>query len=72
MDGYVIPPENWFIDEGISGRSTKRRKSYQALIKRAESQRDAMGKGRVAINRIERMYVWAFSRIARHQIFRHY
>jgi DNA invertase Pin-like site-specific DNA recombinase len=65
LDGCVIPPENWFIDEGISGRSTKRRKSYQALIKRAEAQRDAMGKGRVAVHRIERMYVWAFSRIAR-------
>ena len=40
-DGVVIPPENWFIDEGISGRSTKRRTSYQGLIKRAEAQRDA-------------------------------
>lgn len=65
LDGYVIPPENWFIDEGISGRSTKRRKSYQALIKRAEVQREGMARGRVVVDRIERMYVWAFSRIAR-------
>jgi DNA invertase Pin-like site-specific DNA recombinase len=67
IDGYVIPPGNWFIDEGISGRSIKRRKSYQAMIKRAEVQRDAMaGRGRpVVVDRIERMYVWAFSRIAR-------
>ena len=63
-DGVVIPPGNWFIDEGISGRSTKRRSSYQALVKRAEAQRDDRhGKGRV--QRIDRLYVWAFSRIAR-------
>ena len=67
IDGYVIPPGNWFIDEGISGRAIKKRKSYQAMIKRAEVQRDAMtGRGRpVVVDRIERMYVWAFSRIAR-------
>ena len=68
-DGVVIPPENWFIDEGISGRSTKRRTSYQGLIKRAEAQRDALrGKGKARLMTqppIERLYVWAFSRIAR-------
>lgn len=49
-DGVVIPPENWFIDEGISGRSTKRRTSYQGLIKRAEAQRDALrGKGKARL-----------------------
>jgi DNA invertase Pin-like site-specific DNA recombinase len=67
-DGVVIPPENWFIDEGISGRSTKKRASYQGLIKRAEVQRDAMtgrGKSRLSAPPIERLYVWAFSRIAR-------
>ena len=41
-DGVVIPPENWFVDEGISGRSTKKRASYLGLIKRAEAQRDAI------------------------------
>ena len=65
QDGFIIPPENWFIDEGISGRSTRRRASYQALIKRAEAQRDGSTRGRVVVGRIERMYVWAFSRIAR-------
>ena len=65
-DGVVIPPENWFIDEGISGRSTKRRASYQQLIHRAEAQRDARrGRARGATQPIERLYVWAFSRIAR-------
>ena len=27
VDGVVIPPENWFIDEGISGRSARKRSS---------------------------------------------
>ena len=67
IDGYIIPPGNWFIDEGISGRAITKRKSYQAMIRRAEVQRDTMnGRGRpVVVDRIERMYVWAFSRIAR-------
>ncbi len=65
-DGVVIPPGNWFIDEGISGRSTRRRASYKALIKRAEAQRDARTwNGRSRVQRIDRLYVWAFSRIAR-------
>ncbi len=67
LDGFIIPPGNWFIDEGISGRAVKKRKSYQAMIKRAEVQRDATtGRGRpIFVDRVERMYVWAFSRIAR-------
>ena len=68
-EGVTIPPENWFIDEGISGRSTKKRASYLGLIRRAEAQRDAMrGRNRRTarpVERIERLYVWAFSRIAR-------
>ncbi|MCK6502173.1 recombinase family protein [Myxococcota bacterium] len=62
-DGVVIPPENWFIDEGISGRSTKRRTSYQQLLRRAEAQRDHRRKP--TGQRIDRLYVWAFSRVAR-------
>ncbi len=64
-DGVVIPPENWFVDEGISGRSTKKRAAYLTLIKRAEAQRDAMGAKKRGAPRIERLYVWAFSRVAR-------
>ena len=65
-DGIVIPPENWFIDEGISGRSTKRRSSYRDLIRRAEAQQESMrGRSRRPVERIDRLYVWAFSRIAR-------
>ena len=62
-DGVLIPPENWFIDEGISGRSTKGRAAYQALLRRAEGQRDR--RRRPTGQPIERLYVWAFSRVAR-------
>jgi DNA invertase Pin-like site-specific DNA recombinase len=65
-DGVVIPPGNWFIDEGISGRSTKKRKSYQRLIRMAEEQQEAVRhRGIDSVERVERLYVWAFSRIAR-------
>ena len=37
-DGVIIPPENWFIDEGISGRTAKKRKAYQDLLRAAEAQ----------------------------------
>ena len=64
-DGVTIPPGNWFIDEGISGRSTKRRASYLHLIKRAEAQRDAIHAKKKGAPRVDRLYVWAFSRVAR-------
>ena len=64
-DGVTIPPGNWFIDEGISGRSTKRRASYLHLIKRAEAQRDAIRAKKRGAQQIDRLYVWAFSRVAR-------
>ena len=65
-DGVAIPPENWFVDEGISGRSTKNRKSYLRLIARAEAQRDARyAKKKNAPAPIDRLYVWAVSRVAR-------
>lgn len=65
-DGVLIPPENWFIDEGLSGRSARKRKSYQDLLRRAELQRDGLqGRSKLKVQRIDRLYVWAFSRIAR-------
>ena len=67
-DGVVIPPENWFIDEGLSGRSTRRWASYLGLIRRAEAQREAMrrrGRSPSTKEPIARLYVWAISRIAR-------
>jgi site-specific DNA recombinase len=64
-DGVVIPPQNWLIDEGISGRSTKRRTSYLQLITCAEAQRDASRAKKRGGPQIDRLYVWAFSRLAR-------
>ena len=64
-DGVTIPPENFFVDEGISARSTKKRASYLALIKRAEAQREAIVTRKKGAPRIDRLYVWAFSRVAR-------
>ena len=67
-DGVHIPPENWFVDEGISGRSARKRRSYQAMIRCAEAQRDhRKGQRRRAPQRepIDRFYVYAFSRMAR-------
>ncbi len=65
-DGVVIPPENWFIDEGISGRTAKKRAAYQALLRVAEAQRDSrLGRAKSRVQGIDRLYVWAFSRVAR-------
>ena len=65
-DGVTIPPENWFIDEGLSGRSTRKRRAYLDLIRAAEVQRDTRTrKGNAQPQRIDRLYVWAFSRLAR-------
>jgi len=65
-DGVVIPPENWFVDEGISGRSTKKRGSYRRLIERGEAQKEDIRMRRIPVQPpIDRLYVWAFSRIAR-------
>ena len=57
-DGVIIPPENWFIDEGLSGRSAKKRKSYQDLLRRAEAQLDArQGRTSSRIQPIHRLNV---------------
>ena len=65
VDGVTIPDDLWFIDEGISGRAAKKRTAYQALLRRAEAQHDAKRKRAVPFQRIDRLYVWAFSRVAR-------
>jgi len=67
-EGVVIPPENWFVDEGLSGRTADKRKAYQALMRRAEAQRDAQKKRALPFQRIDRLYVWAFSRVARNMM----
>ena len=65
-DGVVIPVSNWFVDEGISGRNAKKRAAYQSLLRAAEGQRDSrLGRRAVRVQGIDRLYVWAFSRVAR-------
>ncbi len=65
-DGVVIPEANWFVDEGISGRAVKKRVAYQSLIRVAETQRDArLGRSKSRATGIDRLYVWAISRVAR-------
>jgi len=68
-DGVTIPDNLWFIDEGISGRSAKKRVAYQSLLRAAEAQRDArLGRGKVRVQGMDRLYVWAFSRVARNMM----
>lgn len=68
-DGVAIPPENWFVDEGLTGRSARKRDAYQALFRRAEAQRDALKKRRGPRQPpIERLYVWSISRLARNTL----
>jgi len=65
-DGVVIPPSNWFVDEGISGRTAKKRVAYQSLLRAAEKQRDSRpGRNKVRVQGIDRLYVWAFPRVTR-------
>ena len=65
-DGVVIPEANWFVDEGISGRAVKKRLAYQSLVRTAEAQRDArFGRSKSRAPGIDRLYVWAISRVAR-------
>lgn len=56
-DGYMIPDEYVFYDDGISGKSTKRRAEFNRMI--------AMAKDKS--HPFERIYVWKFSRFARNQ-----
>lgn len=56
-DGYMIPEEYVFYDDGISGRSTKKRDDFNRMI--------AMAKERS--HPFDRIYVWKFSRFARNQ-----
>ena len=67
-DGVVIPAENWFIDEGFTGRAARKRRAYQAMIRCVEAQKERRRGRQRRLNQrepIERLYVWAFSRLAR-------
>ncbi len=56
-DDVLLPPEYIFMDEGISGRSTKKRDDFNRMIGVAKSKPKPF----------EQIYVWKFSRFARNQ-----
>lgn len=56
-DGYFIPDEYVFYDDGISGRNTKKRDDFNRMV--------AMSKEKG--HPFEVIYVWKFSRFARNQ-----
>ena len=56
-DGVTIPDEYVFYDDGISGKSTKRRDDFKRMIAIASEK----------THPFDRIYVWKFSRFARNQ-----
>ena len=56
-DGYMIPTEYVFYDDGISGKSTKRRDDFNRMIAIAKEK----------THPFDVIYVWKFSRFARNQ-----
>lgn len=56
-DGYIIPDEYVFYDDGISGRSAKKRGDFNRMIAIAKEKSSPF----------DRIYVWKFSRFARNQ-----
>lgn len=56
-EGYMIPDEYVFYDDGISGRSTKKRDDFKRMIAIAKDKSHPF----------DRIYVWKFSRFARNQ-----
>ena len=56
-DGYFIPDEYVFYDDGISGKSVKKRDDFNRMIAIAKDKEHPF----------DRIYVWKFSRFARNQ-----
>ena len=56
-EGYQIPDEYVFYDDGISGRSVKKRDDFKRMIAIA----------REKTHPFDKIYVWKFSRFARNQ-----
>nr|DAF74463.1 MAG TPA: integrase [Caudoviricetes sp.] len=56
-EGYIIPDEYVFYDDGISGRSVKRRGDFKRMIATAKEKDHPF----------DTIYVWKFSRFARNQ-----
>ena len=57
QDGYAIPDEYVFYDDGISGRSVRKRGDFNRMIATAK----------LKPHPFDRIYVWKFSRFARNQ-----
>ena len=56
-EGYMIPDEYVFYDDGISGKSAKKRDEFNRMIAIAKEKDHPF----------DRIYVWKFSRFARNQ-----
>ena len=56
-EGYVIPDDYFFRDEGISGKSADKRPAFRLMIATAKQNPPPF----------DRIYVWEFSRFARNQ-----
>ena len=56
-DGYLIPDEYVFYDDGISGKSARKRDDFNRMIAIAKEKNHPF----------DRIYVWKFSRFARNQ-----
>ena len=56
-EGYIIPDEYVFYDDGISGKNAKKRASFNRMIAIAKEKDHPF----------DRIYVWKFSRFARNQ-----
>ena len=56
-EGYTIPDEYVFYDDGISGRSAKKRDDFNRMIALAKEK----------AHPFDKIYVWKFSRFARNQ-----
>ena len=56
-EGYIIPDEYVFYDDGISGRSARKRNDFNRMIAHAKEKDHPFDK----------IYVWKFSRFARNQ-----
>ena len=56
-DGFQIPDEYVFYDDGISGGDTKKRDAFNNMISKAKEK----------THPFDAIYVWKFSRFARNQ-----
>lgn len=56
-DGYLVPDEYFYQDDGISGKKAEKRPAFRLMIATAKQEHPPF----------DRIYVWEFSRFARNQ-----